>query len=68
MSDLPKYYFQDIPRMSWNKSSPRRRPPYLSLLASSSTNWLDLVHVPSTVPQWDESVGEFISAHRYTFR
>ena len=51
MSDLPKYYFQDIPRMSWNKSSPRRRPPYLSLLASSSTNWLDLVHVPSTIPQ-----------------
>src|SRR5712692_5136597 len=64
----PSTTSRTYPRMSWNKSSPRWRPPYLSLLASSSTNWLDLVHVPSTIPQWYESVGEFISAHRYTFR
>jgi len=68
MPELPKYYFQDIPEdgmehivseMDANLSAPSHE---------GLDHWLNCTNVASTIPQWYESVGEFVSAHRYTLR
>ena len=71
MSNLPKYYFQDIPaelmkeimdEMLASKPEPRLED------IEEADDWLNRNISPRTIPQWYEAVGEFLSDVRAEYR
>ncbi len=71
MSNLPKYYFRDIPaevmREIMDEMLASKPEPELSDLESVD-DWLNRHNVASTIPQWYESIGQFLSDVRYEHR
>jgi len=64
MSNLPKYYFQDIPaevmKEIMDEMLAAKPEPDLSAVEETD-DWLNRQNVARTIPQWYESVGEFLS-------
>ena len=71
MSNLPKYYFRDIPAEVMKEIMDemlRLRPePELSDIEVAD-DWLNRNNRPRTIPQSYEAVGEFLSDIRYEYR
>ena len=68
MSNLPKYYFQDIPEDVMEEIVSGMEAAVPEPSADEMGEWLFQHNAAPTIPQWYESVGEFVSAHRYAFR
>ncbi len=68
MSNLPKYYFRDIPaevmKEIMDEMQAVKPEPELSDLEEAD-HWLNCHNVARTIPAWYESVGEFLSDVRY---
>ncbi len=71
MSNLPKYYFQDIPaevmREIMDEMLSLKPEPRLEDIEVAD-DWLNRHNVASTIPQWYKSVGEFLSDVRAEYR
>ena len=71
MSNLPKYYFQDIPaevmKEIMDEMLAAKPEPDLSAVEETD-DWLNRQNVARTIPQWYESVGEFLSDVRAEYR
>ena len=71
MSNLPKYYFGDIPAdvIKEIMDEMQRLKPEPSLAdIEEADDWLNRNNSPRTIPGWYESVGEFLSDVRYEYR
>lgn len=68
MSNLPKYYFQDIPaevmREIMDDMLAAKPEPRLEDIEEADY-WLNCHNVASTIPQWYDAIGEFLSDVRY---
>ncbi len=68
MSNLLRYYFQDIPAevMKEIMDGMQDAKPESDLSDLESVDdWLNRHNVARTIPQWYEAVGEFLSDVRY---
>jgi len=64
MSNLPKYYFRDIPAEVMKEIMDemlRLKPEPAVADLEEADDWLNRNNRPQTIPQWYESVGEFFS-------
>jgi len=61
MSNLPKYYFQDIPAEVMKEIMDEMLAANPEPELEEIDHWLNCHNVASTIPQWYVSVGEFLS-------
>jgi len=68
MSNLPKHYFQDIPAELMREIIDEMQTALPGPSLEEIDDWLNRHNVASTIPQWYESVGEFLSDVRAEYR
>jgi hypothetical protein len=71
MSNLPKYYFQDIPAETMKEIMDGMRDAKPESEIDEMLETLDRLNrsaVARSVPGWHESVGQFLSDLRYEYR
>ncbi len=71
MSNLPKYYFADIPAVVMKEimnEMLRLKPEPSMADLEEVDDWLNWSNRPRTIPGWYESVGEYLSDGRAEHR
>ena len=68
MSNLPKYYFGDIPAEVMKEIMDEMEAAQPKPDLEEIDDWLNRHNVASTIPQWYEAIGEFLSDVRYEYR
>ncbi len=67
MSNLPKYYFRDIPAEVMKEIMDEMQAVKPEPDFEEIDHWLNRHNVARTIPQWYEAVGEFLSDVRYAY-